>query len=173
MKTNKIALNVVKGLALGVIWPAAMAVVVSRRANRWIGTVAHESLDLAISWEDKAEEAGKQSSDWVKDRWTLMTKPPLSVSGGSFFSNDDKPEQAPNKGEKTPPEPAPAKVPMEDKSKQALTLSDMLWLAAGASAVIAIGRESLLLAILFLTAVAIVSSVRIYFSNRLKSGGAQ
>jgi hypothetical protein len=55
MNTNLVAKSIAKGLALGVLWPTAAVVVVSRRLGKLVNGVGSEALDMARGWEEAAE----------------------------------------------------------------------------------------------------------------------
>lgn len=87
METAQVVKSVAKGLALGILWPTAATVVLAKRANKWVGDLGVESLDLARQWEDTTEKAVRsgfrEAKDSVQDYVTLKTDPPATASGGS------------------------------------------------------------------------------------------
>lgn len=75
MTKRQIAVSVVKGVALGVLWPTAAATIVVGRAKNWIGELGTESLTRARDWEDKI---GGIVSDGVQEAKQAVEPQPVA-----------------------------------------------------------------------------------------------
>jgi len=80
MTTKNPVKNVAKGLALGVLWPAAVGYVAGKKTGNFLTEVSHDSLDTARDWIDSAEEglveAAVQAKSWFSPP---IKKPAVSV----------------------------------------------------------------------------------------------
>jgi hypothetical protein len=80
MTTNKAVQSVVKGLALGILWPAAVGYIAGKKASQLMCELSHDSLDTAREWIDSAEEglveAAVQAKSWFNPP---LKKPAASV----------------------------------------------------------------------------------------------
>ena len=72
MTTNKAVKSIAKGVALGLLWPVAAGVVTISKMSGFIATIGHESLDLARTWVNSAEEGVTEACHNV-EAWTDAT----------------------------------------------------------------------------------------------------
>jgi hypothetical protein len=80
MTTKNAVKNVAKGLALGILWPAAVGFIAGHKAGNFLTELSHDSLDTARDWIDSAEqglvEAAVQAKGWFNPP---IKKPAVSV----------------------------------------------------------------------------------------------